>query len=50
MPYNHVYDYFRWFWSVDGDLDWLIIHQLGQVVDYDENRVIAVAFPVSKKR
>ena len=50
MPYNHVYDYFRLSWSVNGDLDWPIMYHLGQAIDYDENRVVVVALLVSKKR
>ena len=48
--YNYVYDYFSSSQSVDGDLDWLIIHYLGESVDYNENQVVAVAFSVNRKQ
>ena len=33
----HVDYHFRQSWSIDNDLDWLIIHYLGQEVDYNKN-------------
>lgn len=42
MSYHYIYDNFRQYWSVNGDFDQLIIHHLGQVVDYNQNRVVAI--------
>ena len=47
VSYHYVYDYFHQSLSVDGDLDWLTMHYLGQEVDYDENHIVVVALPVS---
>ena len=49
MPNYHVYDDFRSSQSINGDFDWLVVHHLGQPVNNDENRVIAIALLVSKQ-
>ena len=46
ISYHHVYDYFCKSWGINGDLNHFVLHYLGQSIDNDKNRVIAVAFPV----
>ena len=48
--YHHIYDHFCQFWSVDGDFDWLIVYHLGQLVDNDKNRIVAIALLVRGQR
>ena len=49
MSNHHINNYFRQSWSIDGDCDWLIIYYLSQVINYDENEIIAINFPISKQ-
>ena len=46
--YHHVNNYFRQSWNINGDLNWLVVHYLGQSVDNDENRVVAIALLVRR--
>ena len=37
MLYHHVNNHFCQSWSINGDFDWLIMHNLGQAINYDKN-------------
>ena len=43
----HVDNCFRQPWSINGDFNWLVIYNFGQVVDNDKTWFITVAFLVS---
>ena len=47
MLYHHVDNNFHQFWSIDGDLDWLVMDHLGQTINNNKNQVIVVALPIS---
>ena len=49
MPNYHIYDNFRQFRSINSDFDWLVVYHLGQLVDNDKNRVVAIALQVRKQ-
>ena len=49
MPNYHVYDDFRQSRSINSNFDWLVVYHFSQLVDNDENRVVAIAFPVREQ-
>ena len=50
MPNDHIYDDFCKSLSIDGDFVWLVVYYLGQLVNNDKNRVVAVALLVRGQR
>ena len=50
MPNYHVYDNFCQSWSINSDFDRLVVYHLGQSVNNNKNRVVAVALLVRKQQ
>ena len=46
MSYYHIDDNFSKAWSVDGNLDWLIINYFYEPIDHDKDWVIAVSLQI----